>query len=134
MEIRRICWQQTIPLRHAVLWPTKPPEYCHVEGDHNALHFGTFIDETLVCVASVYVNSNKARLRKFATHTDYQGQGIGSQMLRHILTALKETDVNVFWCDARESALNFYRRFDMQTCGERFYKADVCYFKMQRAL
>jgi predicted GNAT family N-acyltransferase len=134
MEIRNISWEQTIPLRQSVLWPMKPPEYCHVEGDHDAFHFGAFASDELVCVASVYIKSDKARLRKFATKTDYQGQGIGSQMLKSILYTLKSTDAKVFWCDARESALSFYQRFGMQSYGERFYKADVSYFKMEVAL
>ncbi|WP_448549088.1 GNAT family N-acetyltransferase [Thalassotalea fusca] len=131
MEIRTISWEQTIPLRHSVLWPTKPPEYCHVEGDHDALHFGAFINDELVCVASVYLASDKARLRKFATKVDFQSKGIGSKMLTFILHSLKSTDARVFWCDARESALSFYQRFGMQPYGERFYKADVSYFKME---
>ncbi|MEI8654353.1 GNAT family N-acetyltransferase [Pseudoalteromonas sp. Hal273] len=96
MEIRNISWEQTIPLRQSVLWPNKPPEYCHVDGDHDAMHFGAFVNDELVCVASVYIKSDKARLRKFATKTDYQGQGIGSQMLKFILHSLNNTVVNFF--------------------------------------
>jgi predicted GNAT family N-acyltransferase len=131
MVIRDISWEQTIPLRHSILWPNKPPEYCHVEGDRDALHFGAFTNDELVCVASVYLKSNQARLRKFATKGDCQGQGIGSKMLTFILHSLKNTETKVFWCDARESALTFYQRFGMLPYGERFYKADVSYFTMK---
>jgi len=134
MEVCTITWQQTIPLRHSVLWPDQEPEFCHVEGDNDALHFGVFVDEKLVCVASVYMSSNKARLRKFATVIDYQNQGIGSLMLRHIMKNLQNSPVEYFWCDARESALGFYQRFGMLECSERFYKADVAYFRMEVAL
>ena len=134
MEIRTISWEQTIPLRHIVLWPSKTPEYCHVDGDVDGLHFGVFINEILVCVASVYLNLNKARLRKFATDSRYQNQGIGTKMITHIIHSLKNSQVEYFWCDARESALGFYKRFDMRQCSERFYKEDVPYFKMEVAL
>lgn len=134
MEIRAISWEQTIPLRHSVLWPSKPHEYCHVNGDSEALHFGVFMDEILVCVASVYITLNKARLRKFATDTKYQNQGIGSKMLAYIIQSLKNSQVEYFWCDARESALALYERFGMDSCSERFYKEDVSYFKMEVAL
>jgi len=134
MDVRTISWQQTIPLRHSVLWPDKEPEFCHVDGDKDALHFGVFVGEKLVCVASVYLSSNKARLRKFATDIGYQNQGIGSLMLRHILQYLQNTPVAFFWCDARESALGFYQRFGMLECSERFYKADVAYLRMEVAL
>lgn len=134
MDIRAISWEQTIPLRHEVLWPSKPPEYCHVEGDEDGLHFGAFVNEVLVSVASVYLNQDKARLRKFATDARYQNQGIGTKMLMHIIQSIKGSQADYFWCDARETALDFYKRFGMCPRSERFYKADVAYYKMEVAL
>ena len=134
MEIRTISWEQTIPLRHRVLWPNKPQEFCHVEGDPEGLHFGAFIDDALVCVASVFFNHNQARLRKFATDERYQNQGIGSKVLLHIIDFLKTSSTECFWCDARETALDFYMRFDMHKSSERFFKSGVPYFKMEISL
>lgn len=134
MDIRTISWEQTIPLRHKVLWPSKPPEYCHVDDDDHGLHFGAFVNGVLVCVASVYLNQNKARLRKFATDTHYQNQGVGTKMLMHIIQSIKGSKANFFWCDARETTLDFYKRFGMRACSDRFYKADVPYYKMEVAL
>ena len=134
MDIRTISWQQTIPLRHRVLWPSKPPEFCHIDGDEDGLHFGVFVNELLVCVASVYLNQNRARLRKFATDIDYQNQGIGSKMLMHIIQSSKQSKAKFFCCDARETALDFYKRFGMRVSSERFYKENVAYYKMEVAL
>jgi len=131
MEIRNITWEQTIPLRHAVLWPNKPPEYCHLDDDEDSLHFGAFIDSVLVSVASVSIQNNKARLRKFATDTMYQNQGIGSKMMVHIIESIKGPHAEYFWCDARETALDFYKRFGMRESSDRFYKAGTAYFKME---
>ncbi|MFT5719148.1 MAG: ribosomal protein S18 acetylase RimI-like enzyme [Oleiphilaceae bacterium] len=115
MEIRSIPWEQTIPLRHKVLWPNKTPEFCQVDGDEEGLHFGAFINNQLICVASVYLKLDKARLRKFATDPCFQNQGVGSKMLEFIIHFLKSTKEKIFWCDARESALGFYERFEMYT-------------------
>ena len=134
MDIRTISWEQTIPLRHSVLWPSKPPEFCHIDGDTEGVHFGVFVNEVLICVASVYVQQNKARLRKFATNEHYQNQGVGSKLLEHMINYFKDSKIECFWCDARETALGFYKRFGMSKCGERFYKEDVPYFKMEVAL
>lgn len=134
MDIKIISWEQTIPLRQSVLWPNKPPQHCHVEGDTDGLHFGAFVDEKLVCVASVYFKLGKARLRKFATDVSYQQQGIGTSMLQHILGSLNEANTEFFWCDARESAVMFYQRFGMHKCSERFYKDGIAYFKMEVGL
>lgn len=110
-EIKNISWEQTIPLRHGVLWQNKPSEYCHVHGDNDGLHFGAFINDDLVCVASVYLKSDKARLRKFATDARYQDQGIGSKMLNLIIQSPKNYHTKFFWCNAWESTLGFYKRF-----------------------
>ncbi|GAM76016.1 acetyltransferase [Vibrio ishigakensis] len=130
ISIEQISWQQTIGLRHAVLWPEKPPEFCHVEDDETGTHFGVFFDARLVCVASLFQSGNSIRLRKFATDHDYQGQGIGSALLEHMLDFAKEQGASNFWCDARESAVPFYSRFGFEPEGERFYKGQVPYFKL----
>ena len=130
IEIRQIDWQQTIAVRHRVLWPNKPPEFSKVENDESGLHFGAFMGSSLVCVASVFINADKARLRKYATLPEYQGQGVGTAVLEAIFVHLRQRPLTCFWCDARESAIGFYRRFGMQVEGERFYKSDVPYVKM----
>lgn len=130
MEIRKIDWQQAIPLRHKVLWPTKPAEFCHVDGDASAYHIGAFVDDQLVSVASMYPDGSCVRLRKFATDQAYQGRGIGSAVLTQLLLEAKQRQFSVFWCDARESATQFYARFGMKIEGDKFYKSSEAYFKM----
>lgn len=134
MDIRQITHQQTIAVRHQVLWPNKLPTFCYVEGDEQGIHFGAFKQDHLVCVASIYIDANSARLRKYATCQQFQGQGFGSAVLTTIINHLKAHDIETFWCDARESAVGFYQRFGMQCSGERFYKSDVGYFKMSMSL
>ncbi|GAD79389.1 GNAT family N-acetyltransferase [Vibrio ezurae] len=130
MQIRQINASSTLSIRHQVLWPNKPIEFCKVDEDELGVHFGAFKNEQLVCVASVFITASNARLRKFATLPQEQGKGIGSAMIRHIIEYLTQRNIDVFWCDARESAIDFYHKFDMHTEGERFYKSEVAYFKM----
>lgn len=134
MEIKQIQWNQTLPLRQQVLWPTKNIDFCQLEGDHEALHFGAFIDNQLVCVASVFIDNNKARLRKFATLPTFQHKGIGTRVLQHILTDLPQHAINYFYCDARQSAINFYQRFGMSCAGAPFTKSGVHYISMHRQI
>jgi predicted GNAT family N-acyltransferase len=134
MEIVRITWKETIPIRHEVLWPEKELSFCKVDGDEHAMHYGAIADEKLVCVASVYIGSDSARLRKFATLKEYQNRGIGSAVLRHILTDASKLQVRYFWLDARESAEGFYNRFGFEKNGGRFLKSEVQYFKMSKTL
>lgn len=130
VKIERITAEQTLPVRHQVLWPDQPMTFCRVPEDDEGKHYGVFIDGNLVCVASVFIEGQLARLRKFATLPDYQGQGIGTKVIEWILRDLSASNVEQFWCDARESASGFYRKFAMKPYGERFYKGDIPYFKM----
>lgn len=130
IEIQSIDWEKTIPIRHSVLWPDKPPEFCFINGDEGAWHFAAYLGENIVSVASVYPTQNQARLRKFATLEEYQNQGIGSEMLTHILSDLKAKNITNFWCDARASAIDFYKRFGLEIEGPKFYKSEIAYYKM----
>lgn len=132
MQIAPLDWTQTIPIRHRVLWPNKPPEFCHVEGDEDALHFGVHLHGELVSVISLYISGGEARFRKFATLSQHQGRGIGSALLTHVISSAQEKGITRIWCDARATAVGFYERFGMATEGELFYKSDVAYFKMAR--
>ena len=44
LEMRTIGWRETLPLRRDVLWPEENLEFCRVEGDEMASHYGGFID------------------------------------------------------------------------------------------
>ena len=105
-----------------------------VDGDASALHFGGFLNDKLICVASLYQDGHQIRLRKFATDPAFQGRGYGSKMLAHLFNAAKATGAKVFWFDARESALPFYQRNGYTPEGERFLKNDVAYRRITRAL
>lgn len=137
MRIKQLNWQDTLAIRHEVIWPSKPIEFCHIENDENAWHYGVYIEQKLVCVASVYPELkqepliNSARLRKFAILNAFQQQGIGSFILNHFIASLKAQSIRFFWCDAREFAVEFYKRFGFQITSSRFYKGDIPYVKMQ---
>jgi len=139
--IRGITVEEALPIRHSVLWPNKSQEECRVEGDECSEHFGVFIEEKLVCVASIFIQElsnaklfskkeKSARLRKFATIEEYQGKGIGSFVLKHIIDLLQQQRVRMLWCDAREDAMSLYKRFGMNSQDERFFKGDIPYQKM----
>jgi len=130
VDIQSIKWQSAIEIRHKVLWPDKPASFCKVEGDEAALHFGGFVDGQLVCVASIYVDGQTARLRKFATLVEFQGLGIGSSVITFIMEMLKNMEIKHFWCDARKTAVGFYERFGMAKQGLAFNKSGVLYYKM----
>ncbi|GAA4467744.1 GNAT family N-acetyltransferase [Nibrella saemangeumensis] len=134
ISIKSIPPEATYPLRHRVLWPDKPLAYVRVEDDARGYHYGAFDGSELVAVISLFVKDGVARFRKFATHPDYQRQGIGSRLLEQVIEEARAQGAHTLWCDARQEAADFYRKFGMETTGAPFYKGSVVYHRMQRSL
>lgn len=134
MDIKRVSAEEVLGIRHEVLWPEKPVDFCRLEDDKSGIHYGCYIDNKLVSVASVFIHCKRARLRKFATIKKFQGKGIGSYLLKSIITDIKKAGIEIFWCDARVSASDFYKRFSMTQKGDIFLKSDIEYIVMEREL
>ena len=133
--IVRIEPQQTLSIRQTVLWPEQPVTFSQVEGDESAHHYGAMLDGELVSVASIFPDgATSARLRKFATLSGMQGQGIGSKVLEHIFQQMRGDGFSILWCDGREQARAFYERLGFKASGEQFFKKDIAYFKMTKML
>ncbi len=129
LHIRLIPATDTLPLRHSVLWPDKPFDYVRLPDDEQGYHLGGFLDGKLVAIISLFVDEQArvARFRKFATHPDYQSQGIGTQLLNQVIEQARQAGAHQLWCDARLTAAGFYERFGMQAEGDVFYKGDIAY-------
>ncbi|GLR71965.1 GNAT family N-acetyltransferase [Agaribacter marinus] len=134
MKIEKISWQDALPIRHQVLWPNKAIDFCHVNGDEEAIHYGAYLKGLLVCVASIYIVDDEARLRKFATLPEHQGKGIGSKLILQVISDLKHHKIERFWCDARTTATSFYEKFGLTIDGEAFFKSGTAYYKMSVSL
>ena len=134
MDIRIITLDEALPVRHRVLWPNKPLSFCTVEGDESSIHYGVYLHNVLVCVASTFINHRVARLRKFATLEEFQGRGVGTQLIRHIVGEITQANVETFWCDARTTAVSFYEKFGMEVQGDEFIRSGISYYKMEVSL
>lgn len=133
-SIRPITAEQTYPLRHAVLWPDKSPEYVRVENDAEGYHAGAFLADELVGVISLFVRGEEARFRKFAVRPDCQHRGVGTHLMHHIMVEASRLGATTLWCDARLDAAEFYRRFGMDAVSEVFYKGPIPCARFSRTL
>ena len=146
--IRRISAEDTVPLRHTVLWPDHPVSYVLLPEDASGFHYGAFLPDISIPVAviSVFIDplpasegdtpsGDVARFRKFACDPEHQGKGIGSALLKHAFgSAATEMKCVAIWCDARLSAAGWYERRGMTRFGGLFFKGDIEYVRMERSL
>ncbi|MDB4766384.1 GNAT family N-acetyltransferase [bacterium] len=132
LSINEIAAVETHPLRHAILRPQQTLADCVFPGDDGVgtFHFGGFLDGRLVVIASVmkereqrfqeFAAMKQFRLRGMATALDEQGKGFGSAVLDACVERCWAEGGEIFWCNARTSAANFYQKRGFSTLPETF--------------
>ena len=126
--IKFITTDQTLDLRSSELRDGLDRNFCGFDGDDNegSFHVGYFQNEILVSVATFHKQQregfagNGYQLRGMITHPDFQGKGIGNQLLNFSIVYLRGRMVNYIWCNARKIAYKFYQGIGFEFISEVF--------------
>ena len=134
--IRKISAEETYPLRQQVLRPGRPAREIFFEGDlePETFHLGYFDAGEIVGVATYLVRKNlffeaplQYQLRGMAVLPDYRGKDIGEKLLQHGEKLLKNKNSEILlWFNAREVAIDFYKKYGYQAIGDPFMIPNVC--------
>jgi len=115
------------PLRHCVLRPEQPFGSTAYPGDDlaDSVHLGAFDADRLVGIASVYREARPGRpggwrLRGMAIAPEARGRGYGMALVSASLEHVAASGPGELWCNARLSAIGFYRRAGFEVAGEEF--------------
>ncbi len=132
--VKEITALTTHPVRHKVLRQGKPIESCiftHDELD-TTFHIGLYYYDELIGVASFMKNSHdffstsfQYQLRGMAILQQFQGKKFGQLLLNEAFKILKNKGIRFIWCNARESAVNFYTDFGFETIGDSFQIPEI---------
>jgi len=86
----------------------------------------------LIGICSFFKNTNldfpetaQYQLRGMAILKAFQGKGLGKIILKHGEELLQEKKAKIIWCNARELAVNFYKKNGYQIIGEPFNIKDI---------
>lgn len=140
VDIREISAEETYEIRLEVLRKgiDLPADFSG-DFDIDTFHLGVFEDTDLMGICSFMKTENpifetaQYQLRGMATKLEVRGKGYGKQMLLKAFDILKEKEVQILWCNAREVAFSFYLKlgfikqgnmFDMPKIGKHY-----CLFK-----
>ncbi|PAM96650.1 GNAT family N-acetyltransferase [Flavobacterium sp. IR1] len=122
MIIKEINASETWQIRHSVMWPDQPLEFVQLEEDESGLHYGAFVNESLVSIVSCFIQDDEMQFRKLATVEKYQDQGIASKLLVYIFEQAREKNIKRIWCNARTAKKKFYEKFGMEDMKKTFIK------------
>jgi predicted GNAT family N-acyltransferase len=130
--IKEIAAKDTWDLRHRAMWPNKNIAYVKLPEDDKGIHYGLLKDTELISVISVFFHNDEAQFRKFATEKTEQGYGYGSALLSFLMVEIYQKEASKIWCNARTEKASFYKKFGMEVKGEKFYKGNIEYVKMEK--
>lgn len=133
-KIKIIDALETHNVRHPILRSGKPIESCIFSDDNldTTIHLGLYMNKKLIGVSSfikkkshLISGEHHYQLRGMAILNKFQGKGLGNIILNYGETLLKKKNIKTIWCNAREVALNFYKKNDYQIIGEPFHIEDI---------
>ncbi|KAF8148219.1 hypothetical protein B0H34DRAFT_679849 [Crassisporium funariophilum] len=159
MRFAKVAVAETLQLRHSVLWPNMPLAHVCLPEDGVGLHLGALLPHKSgpIAVISLFIqgvpidkdfslsrtndgqdivlddtSKRAVQFRKFACDPEFQGKGIGTQLLMYALSMSRsQLDVTTVWCDARTTAQGWYAKRGFVPFGECFHKGPVEYIRMQ---
>ena len=116
------------------MYPELDFEKVILSNDEDGIHLGLFDDNTLISVVSLFRTGDSMQFRKFATLSEYQHKGYGSEILRYLLEYSKNEGCDRIWCNARRSAMGFYSKFGLMETGKTSKANGHDYVIIERAL
>ena len=124
----------TLSLRSKILRNGLPIDDCIFPTDHTegVFHLAYYVGETEVAtVATFYPQHLEGRsgmgyqLRGMATDTPFFGKGYGAKLIKYAVDYIKTAKAKYIWCNARTSAVDFYKKQGFKVVSEEFEIAGV---------
>jgi predicted GNAT family N-acyltransferase len=135
-EYGSVTWLNALKLREDIL--RKPlgsfftEEELEVEKDH--VHVIGQINGNLVCTAALVPELGKYKMQRVAVLQLVQNQNIGSEMMKFCEEYAQSKQIQIIYCHARSSAVNFYLKNGYFADGEYFMEDGIPHLKMIKKL
>ena len=134
VSVEQIRPELTWYLRQKVLYPAQKLYEMEMDEDQSGIHFGVFTGDKLVAVVSLFDHGGNFQFRKFAVDPEYQGKGIGNELLAYITDFAKAEGGKTIWCNARDSAFGFYLKAGFVQLHKPFTRNGFNYDIMEKLL
>lgn len=105
-----------------------------MEGDNlkSTKHIGAFMGSRCVGVLSLFLantdqipNLSQYQLRGMAVDPEYRKKDIGRKLVNFSENELRNRNVEILWCNAREIAVDFYKKLGFEVISDEFHIPDV---------
>lgn len=116
-------------VRHPVLRQGKPVDSCRFDGDDlpTTFHLGAYYKNNLVGVVSIlkkdnesFIEKNQFQLRGMAVLDQFQGQGVGTILIKQSEEMIMKQNGSLIWLNARLVAISFYEKLGYKISSDKF--------------
>lgn len=98
--------------------------------DAMADHLVAYYSKNPVGCARVRFLAGRAKLERIAVLADYQGKGIGKEIVLALIDHCKAFNPAEIYFDAQSHAEKFYRKLGFETRGQEFQEAGIPHIEM----
>ena len=119
---------EILRIRTAVFVVEQECPYQEVDGtDYDSLHVWLEEDKEIVAYLRIFVKDEETNTVQIGrVLSKRRGQGLGAKVLEHGLEAAKiEMGADRVFIEAQTYALDFYKKFGFEACGEEFLEDGI---------
>lgn len=103
------------------------------QADEQALYFGGYFKNQLVCCARVKLEGKKTwHIQRVATKKSFRGRGLAKELFNEIEAEAKKHGITTLTLGAQDQAQGFYLKLGYQVAGEGFMDAGIPHHKMNK--
>ncbi|MBR5806613.1 MAG: GNAT family N-acetyltransferase [Oscillospiraceae bacterium] len=119
---------EILRIRTAVFVVEQECPYQEVDGtDYDSLHVWLEEDKEIVAYLRIFVKDEETNTVQIGrVLSKHRGEGLGAKVLEHGLEAAKiEMGADRVFIEAQTYALDFYKKFGFEACGEEFLEDGI---------
>ncbi|MDP4239951.1 MAG: GNAT family N-acetyltransferase [Bacteroidota bacterium] len=107
----------------------------NLEAEKQDTHFGAYRNDQLVGVLILTrLNATEVRMRQVAVLEEWQGQGVGSELVYYAEQYAKNKGYTVILLHARKTAAGFYEKLGYEKTGDEFLEINIPHYSMRKSL
>ncbi len=95
---------------------------------------GKMDGKVIGCLMLHHKDNDRLQLRQMAVDADFQGQGIGRQLVQAAEKYAREKGYKRMILHARKTAIGFYESMDYEVFGDEFFEVGISHFLMEKEM
>lgn len=97
-----------------------PTDLINDQFEKTGTHLICLLNDSVIGTGRLNIENHQGIISQMAIDSQYQNKGIGKTILEQLINQCKEHNVNEIVLNARETAINFYKKYGFKITSEKF--------------